>query len=358
MAIDNDLTGSETETASAAAISPAAEESETILASDDAIEPNNEALIEQFDDPSIQMEALDASTPDNEENFSESLEQNTATKQATSDASVVDEIVSDPSNELPLDDTFSDEPSEAVVEEQQKTPVNIDTSVVESIGPVGEMTEPGSELAQAEQTSDFSVISQTDAIKLEEVLQNESLALSEKVEAAAEVQPLSIDIQFDRSSIAIYEQVIATWTISGGTEPYSYVYEWHAGNTYSARVRDTKSSGNSQYIPIEGDTCYVDFSIEGASGMTLATTASLPVTGSPLSILITLDKSEVTIGETVTASWTASGGCEPYSYEYYWRVWDRFGAISETNVISLQGRLSGIVIFLFRCQMLGEGRWT
>ena len=153
-------------------------------------------------------------------------------------------------------------------------------------------------------------------------------ALSFPIAASAEaVEPLTASISLDKTTVAVGETVTATWSISGGRAPYSIWRGWYvfSGGADICKAFGTLPSGTttSSFSPELGETCRVLSEITDADGRKIHPSSdTIPVTGAapvePLIASISLDKTAVVIGETVTATWSISGGRPPYSI---WRGW-------------------------------------
>mgnify|MGYP001282468189 CR=1 FL=1 len=143
------------------------------------------------------------------------------------------------------------------------------------------------------------------------------------------IPPLAVSVSLDKTTVAVGETVTATWTFSGGRAPYSIQYFWYvvSGGSLVLKEQGNTPSGvtTSSFSPPFGEECYVSAYINDADGRfkSLASTR-IPVTGSePVStfaVAVSLDKTTVAVGQTVTATWTFSGGRAPYSIQYFWYV--------------------------------------
>ena len=158
-------------------------------------------------------------------------------------------------------------------------------------------------------------------------------------ESAGAVEPLTVSVSLDKTSVAVGEPVTATWSASGGRAPYKYSYSWYviSADSYLSRtsmsnVLDTSSS----FTPDIGEKCYCRVYAYDADGRSASIASDqIPVTGSapvsPLAVTASLDKAAVAMGEPVTATWSASGGRAPYKYSYSWYVISADSFLSRTS---------------------------
>ena len=98
------------------------------------------------------------------------------------------------------------------------------------------------------------------------------------IPASAEaVEPLKISVSLDKTTVAAGESVTATWTASGGREPYSsYTYVWNvkSGGYWFEKKRATVSGYVTpvSFTPDMGESGYVKVYVKDADGRTSSDT--------------------------------------------------------------------------------------
>jgi uncharacterized protein YjdB len=82
------------------------------------------------------------------------------------------------------------------------------------------------------------------------------------------VDPLTASVSLDKTTVAVGENVTATWTISGGVAPYSVYYSCRVqsgGSTISIKSGTAASGVNSvSFTPTLGETCDIYISVSDA----------------------------------------------------------------------------------------------
>ena len=155
--------------------------------------------------------------------------------------------------------------------------------------------------------------------------------------ACASADELNATITLDKSTVAVGETITGNWTVTGGTAPYSYEYKWipwGLGGWGGDYVVDTVTT--SSFTPRVGSAGFLNVVVTDATGYKKGfESTKFTITGAPVQELtkctITLDRTSVDVGDTITANWTATGGIPPYSYYYSWVVIEPNGDITSTS---------------------------
>ena len=151
------------------------------------------------------------------------------------------------------------------------------------------------------------------------------------VTGAPVVEAMVLILQLDKSTVAIdkNERITGTWEAQGGVEPYTYSYYWKVTDQASGE-ENWVSSGHSttttsrSFQPTYGYKGDLEVVARDQRGFEVSSSKEFYITGDPASLPLkldlSLDKTSVTVGETITVSCTPSGGIAPYSVSYYWKV--------------------------------------
>lgn len=151
--------------------------------------------------------------------------------------------------------------------------------------------------------------------------------------------PILVDIHFDSLSIAKGENIVSHWSIDAFAQPLSYTYRWICEEIYypSADFHGTNLKGTSIFTPAQGKKWRLHINGHDADGRTFSQYSDyVKVAGAepvePLSLNVQVEKTKILPGETVTASWTVSGGFEAnWKYEWYWMLETLDGQFIPTN---------------------------
>lgn len=159
------------------------------------------------------------------------------------------------------------------------------------------------------------------------------------ITGAPATEPFTALLTLDKSEVQSGEPITVSWTYQGGTAPYQFQYY----RFFSVEADGTESLQQEGYpqsdmqtrlalTPKAGVEGYVSIEAYDAAGRVLRehTSPVFKILGNenvqPLQCEITLSKSEVNVGETITANWTISGGTAPYTYDWYgWSIREENG---------------------------------
>lgn len=142
---------------------------------------------------------------------------------------------------------------------------------------------------------------------------------------------LTITVEFDKDSVAVEEVIEATVVVSGGVAPYLYTYIWYigeGGQEQWKRYYSDVTENTSRFQPRYGEYGKLEVSVSDQNGNIVEVIEYFEITGSepvePMTLSLMLDKESANadLGESLTASWAADGGAEPYSYSYNFHYYD------------------------------------
>ena len=143
--------------------------------------------------------------------------------------------------------------------------------------------------------------------------------------ATEEVEPISIAISYNKSSVNLGEEITATYSITGGNGKYEqiayYWSEYYNGQWNNNPINYlTSSSGTTNYTPAKGSKVRLWIQAKDTDGRSADFLSSeIPVIYEPINIFITYDRSTVKYGEEITASYSITGGDGNYEQlGYYW----------------------------------------
>jgi hypothetical protein len=159
------------------------------------------------------------------------------------------------------------------------------------------------------------------------------------ITGAPATEPFTALLALDKSEVRSGESITVSWSYQGGTEPYKFhyyrFYSVEADGTETLQQQGYPQSDTQTHIvltPKAGVEGYVSIEAFDAAGRELREHISpvFKILGNeniqPLRCEITLSKSEVNVGETITANWTISGGTAPYTYDWYgWNIFEENG---------------------------------
>lgn len=153
-----------------------------------------------------------------------------------------------------------------------------------------------------------------------------------KLTDAPEVQPLVLELDLSRKSVAVDQgqEITGNWSATGGQEPYTYNYYWriyeaddHGGATV---LEDYEVEATSSSLkPLFGVKGSLSVEVTDQAGRRRHISKEFSITGAapadPLKLTVNLGASTVAVGEQLAADWSATGGTGPYQYRYNWYVW-------------------------------------
>ncbi|MHC1786564.1 MAG: dockerin type I repeat-containing protein [Christensenellales bacterium] len=138
----------------------------------------------------------------------------------------------------------------------------------------------------------------------------------------AAVQPIEITLSLDKSSASAGDTVTATYSVTGGNGTYKTIEAIWNTETGGARVGSDwiKLAGNTgtySYKPTMGEWLNTDLLVRDSDGRQAEKySADIPLSGfpvvAPIEITLSLDKSSAKAGETVTATYSITGGSGTY----------------------------------------------
>ena len=152
------------------------------------------------------------------------------------------------------------------------------------------------------------------------------------------------------SSVNLGTALKITGKATGGTAPYQYAYYYSAdGTNYTTISGYTKTATASVKLPKVG-TYKIKTIVKDYTGKTVTkilTVTSKYVTGKTLTNTSTISSTNlVDKGTTVTAKASASGGTQPYTYAYYYRLgsgaWKTIKTFSTTASTSVKLTEKGV----------------
>lgn len=143
-------------------------------------------------------------------------------------------------------------------------------------------------------------------------------------------EPLVVNGDYDKTTVAINTPITANWTIAGGAAPYTVEPIWFVSrdNEYYDWVGGLPGDNSSSLTPKDGLRGYLELRVKDTQGQEKRITfPSFRIIGAeqitPMQVDIKLDKSSVASGDIITANWTITGGAPPYVVEEaYWEVSD------------------------------------
>lgn len=143
-------------------------------------------------------------------------------------------------------------------------------------------------------------------------------------------EPLVVNGDYDKTTVAINTPITANWTIAGGAAPYTVEPIWFVSrdNEYYDWVGGLPGDNSSSLTPKDGLRGYLELRVKDTQGQEKRITfPPFRIIGAeqitPMQVDIKLDKSSVASGDIITANWTITGGAPPYVVEEaYWEVSD------------------------------------
>lgn len=149
------------------------------------------------------------------------------------------------------------------------------------------------------------------------------------VTGGGHLEPINISITLDKDSVAVNqnEAITASWTVSGGTEPYRTNYYWEVDGEYMGSDNEADAT-TSTYRPKFGESGKVHVYVYDGMDNYESAEKTFTITGSepadPLELTVTTDKNSYAIdkGEVITARWEAKGGTAPYEFDFYWNLYE------------------------------------
>lgn len=137
------------------------------------------------------------------------------------------------------------------------------------------------------------------------------------------VDPLVVKLTLDKTTVNTGEMLEASWEITGGKAPFHIMCMWRIREDESQTNNNTKFDENpkenrSSFAPAHGSRGWCQVTVSDAAGQYTLEEAHFTIEGSekvdPLMITGSLDKDVVAVNTPFTATWSASGGVPPYTY--------------------------------------------
>ena len=152
------------------------------------------------------------------------------------------------------------------------------------------------------------------------------------IRGAKEYDPITIQVNFDKAETQLEETIEATYSISGGNGEYTkIVYTWqeYSGGSWISGdyIYLSDSDGTISYAPNKGSQARVYMSVEDSDGRNnYIFSERIPLHGAkeydPISIQVSLKKTEVYLDEEIEAAYAISGGNGEYAKIVY--TWQEY----------------------------------
>ncbi len=160
--------------------------------------------------------------------------------------------------------------------------------------------------------------------------------------------PIQADITLSTMEAVYQQDITASWSITGGTPPYSIKYEWiswpeEGWGTQFAQGTSAQAAGSDiQQVP-SGARGSFELTVTDAHGMVSNHSEFFTITGSPppYSPTVSLSATTVAYRDTITATWDITGGEDSFTGHAYWEVTDANGLTQAVEWINLRGNRTG-----------------
>lgn len=162
------------------------------------------------------------------------------------------------------------------------------------------------------------------------------------ITVAGDVNPINMNLKVDTATLALGGTAKASWDIQGGNGPYVEDCRWMVVDSRISQVAshhdldDAPLKGSFATTPVMGTQATFYLLVRDQDGRKQEESRTVTITGAPkyekMSLSLSLDRTRVEEGGTITASWEVSGGVKPYSYHCEWIIYDKdqyYGAISQ-----------------------------
>ncbi len=143
--------------------------------------------------------------------------------------------------------------------------------------------------------------------------------------------PLAIKPILSTDSVAVGQPITGSWTATGGIPPYVYEYSWvvmDEHDTHYVRSDSETSRLKDTFYPPCGNRGELRLQVHDAVNRRASATIPFAITGSkptePLTLTVSVSPEVAAVdqGQSLKATWQASGGTPPYTYHTGWYVSD------------------------------------
>ena len=166
--------------------------------------------------------------------------------------------------------------------------------------------------------------------------------------------PLAAAITMDKTEVNYKDSITFSWTITGGTPPYStsthIQYEVEAGNYHNYDHQDgTGAQGSFTGQVRAGLRGELYLWVTDSTGMMSgfpSETFTILNSPEPLRATLSNDQDSVAYQQAITSSWDITGGTPPYTVNYWWNIQKASGnnfQVGTDTSASAQGSVSLIV---------------
>lgn len=168
------------------------------------------------------------------------------------------------------------------------------------------------------------------ALFVSDSLDNQTEANKEfTITGSVPADPLTLEVQLDKTEVQVNTPLTASCTASGGTPPYSYHFYWsvqdhHDEYPTNFTGRNYISDTVQSITPGYGVSGIVDIEVVDSLGRRAREQRDFTIKGAqeyePIEANLTLNKDETAVGEAIKATWSPTGGLSPYTYTVLWRL--------------------------------------
>lgn len=157
------------------------------------------------------------------------------------------------------------------------------------------------------------------------VEENEEFTLTGSVPT----DPLTLEVQLDKTEVQVNTPLTASCTVSGGTEPYSYTFYWYVQDhhdEYPEYFSGQHYISNTvrSITPGYGVSGRVEIEVTDSLGRRASEEMEFTIKGAPeyapIEANLQLNKEETAVNEAIKATWSPTGGLPPYTYTVRWRL--------------------------------------
>ncbi|MHC1787041.1 MAG: dockerin type I repeat-containing protein [Christensenellales bacterium] len=145
---------------------------------------------------------------------------------------------------------------------------------------------------------------------------------------------LACELTIAPSHVVLGQPVTASWTVQGGTPPYSASHFWsigYQGEGVFDEPSATSGESSATYVPTRPCDGVIVLTITDSYGRKLterslgfAASETLPSpTPQPLTLSLALSAEQIKAGDSLTVTAQAQGGVLPYVYTYNWIVYEQ-----------------------------------
>ena len=148
---------------------------------------------------------------------------------------------------------------------------------------------------------------------------------------AGDVSPLQVNLNLDKTVAAAGQTVTGSWTIAGGQAPYTVndVY-WiiDEGDPDHELHLDGVTGNKTSSLKVNaGRRGVLALNVRDALGREVIKKSAFTITGAPPHtyprVTCSLNRQDVAVGQDITASWTITGGVQPFTCKAAWVLFDK-----------------------------------